>query len=269
MCIRSASMLRIVASTTGLLIPIALQGCADGGGHRHTPWSPDSTTVVESDGSASSHATPQGDACILPPDTEFCVEPQRECEDGGAADVILDEDGHVVDVVCFPSHVDAVEPVRAGGAGVVPQTANNTALVLEEATYDGDLTVHGNNFFLWGDHPSEASIDGDLTLSGNNAIVRGVTVEENVQVTLNNATLVHCVIRGDLVLDMNNARISGCTIYGNVSVRGNNTRLFGNRIQGELENGGANTACEDNRAFVDSDDDGAIDAGELGEPIGC
>jgi hypothetical protein len=264
-----------VAVTCGLLI---LLGCGDDDGAPRygTPWVPGNANVFgNASGPAVRYDFPDSDECIVPPDVEVdtCERARQECEPGSAADVVVDEGGNVLHVVCLPPHIDHVEPVDLED-GVIDQTSNNVALVFESegGTLEGDLLVNGNNVVLFGDSPADAVIDGDLTLTGNNTIARGITVTGNVNVLLNNTVMVYCVIHGDLFIGANNTVVSGCDVFGNVVVTGLNTELYGLHIQGNLDVGplaGLNLRCEGLKSFVDADEDGVVDEGEVGADRGC
>jgi hypothetical protein len=75
-----------------------------------------------------------------------CMMPQTQCDADETAQVVVDGQGNVIDVVCLP-------PVAPGGFqnvvdGGVPQNANNT--VITGCEIWGSVSVSGNNTALHG-----------------------------------------------------------------------------------------------------------------------
>lgn len=254
------------------LLTLVLAACSsDDNATSRVPWNDNETTVIGQTGDVSAYQTPSGDGCLIDADTAevTCIQPQVTCTDETTADVVVDEAGNLLDVVCIPPDVDAVEAIDLQD-GEIDQTSNSTALVFEQdGVYEGDLAVDGNNVVLYGLGPDEAQIDGDLHVTGNNAIIRGITITGDLRLDKNNAVVVYCRVLGDVYLDKNNTRMSGCEVHGKVIVNDNNTALYGNRIAGGIENGGQGTTCEDNVSFDDANDDGVVQDEELGDPLSC
>jgi hypothetical protein len=240
---------------------------------RGLPYSADKTTVIgdfdNPDGSAPYRlvATPDGDACI---DLDgVCAKPQSECGDDGAADVLIGDDGQVVDVICYPTGGVAIEEVE----GDLEKVGNDVVLVLDGkddgVDVRGDVTIDGNNVTLFGEGPDVSVIGGDLHIDKNNALVRGVSVQGDVTIDKNNPSIVECVIEGDLTIHGNNVSIAMCEVWGKLTIEGNNTVLVGNHFASPPSITGKNTVCNGNFAFSDEDDDGAIVDAELGDAIDC
>jgi hypothetical protein len=211
--------------------------------------------------------TPDGDECI---DLDgACVQPQKECGAGAAADVLLADDGSVADVICYPTDGVAIEYVEGG----LDKVGNDVVLVLDDeddgADVSGDVTITGNNVTLYGHGPDNSVIDGDLNIEKNNAVVRGVRVTGDVTLEKNNSSLVDCVIEGDLTIHGNNVSIALCEVWGRLSIVGNNTVLVSNRFATAPEVKGNNTVCSANLLFDDSDADGRVSDTELGARIAC
>jgi len=237
------------------------------------PYDPDKTAIIgrvdEADGLVTNHVvtTPNGDECIDLDDV--CATPQSECGDDGAADVLLDESGAVVDVICYPTQGVAIERAE----GDLAQVGNNVVLVLDDVAdgvdVAGDVTIDGNNVTLYGHGPETSVIGGDLNIDKNNALVRGVTVEGNVTIDKNNPSIVNCVIEGDLTIRGNNVSIALCEVWGKLTIEGNNAVLVGNHFASAPVIKGQNTVCNSNRHFVDENDDHAISQDELGDTVAC
>lgn len=215
------------------------------------------------------------DGCIAPPDAppDYCLDADAvgRCDGGETTtEVVVDADGNVLDVVCIPPGVEAVQALDLAD-GEVDQTSNSTALIFTDdgGRFDGDLTVDGNNVVLYGHDPEDAVIDGTLTLEGNNGIVRGVSITGDLLISKNNPIVVFCVVQGDVTIESNNSKLSGCDIWGDVTIMGNNTELHGNRIGGTLTDRGQNTGCTGNSAFLDENADGTIADAETLGPITC
>ena len=239
------------------------------------PWAPEQTTVIQNGGAAETIDALPSDRCISGPDfpPETCLEESvvDRCERGETTtEVVVDAEGQVLDVVCIPPEVEAVEAIDLVD-NEIDQTANSTALVFEgeDKNFMGDLTVDGNSVVLYGESPEEATIDGTLTLEGNNSVVRGVTITGDLVIAKNNPIVVYCIVLGDVRLEANNARISGCDIWGDVIVTGNNQQLHGNRIGGRLMLSGQNTECSGNVAFSDSNENGTLEESEVDDALHC
>lgn len=253
-------------------LPFHLSACgeADDPVVSRTPYDTDETVVIGDPEGPKTVATPDGDDCAQV--GAACVTPQDECGDQGTADVIVDANGNVLDVICYGQEVtvdeipiDQVDSVTAG---------NNTVVVLdgEDDGLDvtGDLIVEGNNAIVYGEGPDTSVIGGDLILEKNNAIVRGVRVQGDVVIDKNNTKMVFCVIEGDLTIAENNTTIAECDVYGTVTVSHNNTVLVSNRFNGtDTIRGKSNTECSGNIRFDDANEDFAIQDEELGGPVTC
>lgn len=220
--------------------------------------------------STSTFSTPNGDACINLDDV--CLTPQDECGEDATADVIVGENGEVLDVLCYPNKdYDVLElsedPIED------PMLGNNQVVVLDGLDDGddvvGDLTVEGNNAIVYGDGPDTSVIGGNLNIAKNNAIVRGVRIKGDVTLSLNNTSLVYCVIEGDLIIAHNNVTVALCDIYGTVTIMGNNTVFVSNRVNNGQPLAGDNLSCNDNYSFVDANYDHIVQDEEVGDPITC
>ena len=234
------------------------------------PWGND-VSVVGPDGKVTDYEAPAGGGCVQVSPTS-CV-PADRCGPGVPADVVLDEGGNVIDVVCYPTKLTLTPEQIAAQQGNVAQNQNGAVIVLDNVAdgvdLDGNLSMDANKVILYGGGPDVSVISGDVTVDGNNTIVRGVRVEGNLEVLLNDAVVVFCAIQGNVHIVGNNTRLSGCDVFGSVTIEGNNTILSGNHIQGSVVNTGLNNTCQGNSSFVDLNQDFVVDAAEVGAPIGC
>ena len=216
-----------------------------------------------------------GGACIVVGDD--CVAPEAAgtfCErDGGPYDIIV-VDGEVVGVICYPPAADGETTVVEGdGDVVVPQNENNTTVTFEEATngipIEGDLVIDGNNVAVYGNGVDETVIKGNVVLDGNNVRLRGLTIDGNLSVPRNSLAMVFVKVTGDVLISGNNNVFTGSDVFGDLTITGNNTVLVQNRVQGAFEISGTTGICTDNAAFTDANDDGVIDATEIGDELVC
>lgn len=268
---RSASTICSIGSL-GLALSLNSCGAADAPASQSAgPWG-DNVTVIDSEGNQQDYAAPSGGDCISSEGAE-CITTNQACGEGVPADVIIADDGTVIDIVCYPTEqVLTPEQIEAADGGVA-QNQNGAVLVLDDAAdgadVSGDLTVDANKFVVYGHGPDVSVIAGDLTVEGNNSIVRGIRVQGQLNILLNDSAIVFCVIEGDVRITGNNTHLSGCDIYGSVHIEGNNNVLNGNRIHGALEDQGMNTACAGNLSFTDKNEDLVIGDDELGGAIAC
>jgi hypothetical protein len=257
-----------------VFIALGLAACADSGTQtRRLPYNANETTVIGSSGSggldnAQVVSTPDGTECINLDDV-VCATPQSECGNDGTADVLVDENGTVLDVVCYPSGGVSVETFD----GPVENVGNSAVLVIDDVDdgvdVDGDVTIDGNNVVLFGAGPDTSVIGGNLNIDKNNAIVRGVRIQGDVVIDKNNPSLIDCVIEGDLLIKGNNVNIALCEVWGTLTIEGNNAKLVSNHFAQAPSIKGKNTVCNDNVAFADANDDGEISPSELGAAIDC
>lgn len=225
------------------------------------------------------YATPEEDGCIEWRGKDGkkgvevkCLRPQEDCGRGGTADVIVDADGDVLAVICYPNR-DYDVLVIPDGPVASPVLGNNSVIVLDGeddgADIEGDLLIEGNNVIVYGAGPDRSVLGGSLQIDKNNAIVRGVRIEGDVWITKNNASIIDCVIEGDLTISGNNVNLGLCEVWGRISVEGNNAVLVSNLIAGDQVVSGKNLRCNDNFRFSDPDRDGWVDDDEVLGPVTC
>lgn len=237
------------------------------------PYSPNETAIIggldNPDGLAPSRVveTPDAEGCIELDGP--CVKPQDECGDDGAADVLLDQQGAIADVICYPTAGVSIEEFE----GDVEHVGNDVVLVLDDdadgVDVEGDVTIDGNNVTLYGAGPDVSVIGGDLAIDKNNTLVRGVRIAGDVTIDKNNPSIVDCVIEGSLTIRGNNVSVALCEVWGELTIEGNNAILVNNRFAKPPVITGNNTVCNQDLLFSDVNDDGAIGDAELGEPISC
>lgn len=262
---------RLITVSLSLLV----LGCGDGGARSHeVPWDDNRTQVITPDRTITSYTPVSGDGC-LPYEgagADVCIRPQEVCGEE-AADVVLDERGEVLDVICYPAaETVTVEQIEAE-AGNIAQNDNNAVLVLDGTDdgvdLEGNLSVDANNVVVYGAGPDVSVISGDVTVDGNNTLIRGVRIQGDVNVLKNDSIFLFCVIEGNLTIPANNTRVLGCDVYGDIIITGNNTELASDRFAGELSNSGNGLSCDSNKSFEDKDGDLRISEDELGGDFEC
>jgi hypothetical protein len=208
-------------------------------------------------------------------DTAACLAVRERCGAEAYADVVMDDDGEVADVVCFERNVNVVElgedPVASASAG------NNTVLVLDGeddgVDVEGDVSLSGNNAVVYGEGADVSVIGGTLAIEKNNAIVRGVTVKGDVTIDKNNAKLLFTTIEGGLTILGNNTTVAASRVLGEITILGNNTVLVQNELASAGPIPGKNLRCNGNvRIEADVADAGAplgADAGVSAQAVEC
>ena len=264
---RKFELLLVVCSLLGMA------ACGSDALPTRLPYDPNSTTVIggaydNPDGLAwRLETTPDGDGCINL--DGVCVQPQKQCGDKGAADVLIDDNGAVADVICYPTEGVAIESIE----GKVEHVGNDVVLVFDDeddgADVVGDVKIDGNNVTLFGHGPDTSVIDGNLDIQKNNTVVRGVRITGDVKIDKNNPSLVDCVIEGDLTILGNNVGIALCDVWGKLKIDGNNAVLVSNHFASAPEVKGKNTVCSSNRLFHDADGDQHVSVDELGAEVTC
>jgi hypothetical protein len=214
---------------------------------------------------------PLGEVCEAHPDQEACEAEVQRCGDDAYADLVLDENESVLDVICYPGHVSVHEvgpdPVATAEAG------NHSVLVLDDvddgADVTGNVTLSGNGSVLYGHGAQVSVVGGNLTIDKNNAIGRGVRIDGDVTITKNNVQLAFCEIGGDLTIQGNNATIAECVVHGRVVLEGNNAVFVRNELAQNTELAGKNLSCNANVVF--DADAAAPDAGAASAqtPVSC
>lgn len=268
---------------------VLLVGCGEDepGGWRVSEGDGDSVSygqtsdvVVTADGSTYVVTNEGGEGCVDVGGE--CVDiadaEGRYCDDENAqADVLLDENGDVVSVVCYPPADEGttVEELQTeGGTIELPSNQNGTVITFPEDSdgvpLDGNVTLDGERVVLYGNGVDETLINGNITLASNNARLRGLTVQGNVEVeeNANNGSIVLCRIEGNLTVHSNGMTLASCEVYGNVTVEGNSTTLVNIGVQGEWKVSDS-SVCEGCYSFSDANDDNLLQEDEVGDPLEC
>jgi hypothetical protein len=249
---------------TVFVVASSLFACGQGDHEYATPYGVNQAMLIGPDKGGT---LTDVDEC----DSDECSAVVERCGADSFADVMLDPDSNVLDVLCYRPNVtvkqiglDAVVTARAG---------NNTVLVLDgeadAADVTGDVIIDGNNAVVYGDGPDVSLIAGSLSVEKNNAIVRGVRIQGDVTITKNNTKLAFCQIDGDLTITGNNTTLGECVVHGQLRIEGNNTVLVRNEFGAPPTLLGKNLSCNANRSFDDADSDLVVTPAELGAELVC
>ncbi|HEX7670513.1 MAG TPA: hypothetical protein VF395_13055 [Polyangiaceae bacterium] len=249
----------------GALGLTACGGTSNAGLGSSTPYRPGDTTVVG--GNQGDAPTPTTAAC-----QDATCKGRDQCGPNGAADVIVDDKGKVVDVLCYGQDV-TIAQVPTAPVASFETNGNNAVLVIDGANDGvdvlGDVTISGNNAVVYGNGPETSVIGGTLLIGKNNAEIRGVRIKGDVTINKNNTKLAFCVIEGDLTITGNNTTLAGCDVFGKVTITGMNTVLIRDRVSATDAIKGSNLTCSANVRFDDANADHVIQAGEVGGPVSC
>lgn len=280
--------------TTALLIVCSSAACgpdetASGysvteGAGDDTNYGEDTSVVIVAGGNQDDQFIVSGEPdgnCVQIEDA--CVEIDeakgRYCDkDGAQADIILDENGEVLEVVCYPPPESGapLEEVSVSEDGTVnvPQNASGTVIVFDETTdgepLEGDITLDAERITFFGNGVDETIIDGNLSFASNNARARGFTVTGDLSVAKNsnNNAITFCKVHGSVDVQGNGMRLVNCQVFGDVSVAGNGATLVNIGVQGEWDvNSGA--SCHGCYSFEDEDEDFIVLEEELGDSLSC
>lgn len=235
----------------------------------NTPYTsdPGKSVVVGGAGSGAVAPTPSGGDCVKLASGE-CVKPQDECGANERADIIVDSQGKLVSIVCYPA---ASNPTPVDAGGNLELGKGNKEVVSVAGQVTGNVTSSGNGVTVYGEGPETSIIGGNVTASGNNFAMRGVTVKGNVEVTGgNNAVLVLCRVEGNVRIVGNNNTIAQCDILGDLIIEGVNNVIVANHVGGTITvSDTKNLVCDGNTAWSDANGNKVFDAGEAGAAISC
>jgi hypothetical protein len=249
----------------GVFVLGLLAACGDGGQGGETPYQLRQALVIgDADGG---HITEIDADC----DDAECDAVLDRCGSNAYADVVLDEQGEVADVLCYRGNVKLVE---IGEDAVATASAGNNTVLVFDGVADGpdvtgDVVLTGNNAIVYGEGADVSVIGGSLSIQKNNAIVRGVTIQGDVTIDKNNTQLSHVVIEGSLTVSSNNVTLVKSTVHGRVTILGNNTVLVENQLANVDALSAKNLACNGNVRFDDADADGVVADSEVGAEIRC
>ena len=202
---------------------------------------------------------------------ETCQAVLDECGVSAYAEVVLDTQGNVLDVMCYPADVD----LREIGAAPFETIGEESGTVfvfdaLEDgADVLGDVRVTGDDDVLYGAGAEVSVLAGDLHIDGERTVLRGLTIRGDVTIDKNDAKLSLVQINGDLTINGNGVTLSESVVHGDVLVVGSHAVLARNLLEGVGSLTGTNLACSLNQRFDDSDGDRVIDDAELGVEVAC
>jgi hypothetical protein len=116
--------------------------------------------VIGPDGPTADHTAPSGEACIEV--DGVCIQPQEYCGERGTADVVVDDQGNVLDVICYPTGAGSSDVFR------VEDSAPDDGVLVE----DSAAADVGNNDVLVLDAAADGDdIEGPLEVDANNVVV--------------------------------------------------------------------------------------------------
>ncbi len=202
--------------------------------------------------------------------TEACSAVRERCGDPAYAEVVMDGEGHVLDVVCFRGNATIQE---IGDDAVVTASAGNNTVLVFDALDDGDdvtgdVVLTGNNAVVYGKGPDVSRIAGTVSIEKNNAVVRGVSIGGDVRIEKNNAQLSFVEIFGDLTIAGNNTTLASSIVHGQVTIDGVNTVLVQNRFFAVSTLAGKNLECNGNTTVSEAEAPPASDAGSAAGDAG-
>lgn len=252
-------------SVYGAFVLCVFGACGDGAPRTETPYQLRQALVIGDE--EGGRLTEVDENC----DDAECDAVLERCGADAYADVVLDEQGEVADVLCYRGNVKVVE---LGEEAVESAEAGNNTVLVFDAEDDGpdvtgDVVLSGNNAIVYGEGADVSVIGGSLAIEKNNAIVRGVTIQGDVTIDKNNTQLSFVVIEGNLVINSNNVTLAESTVHGSVTITGNNAVLVENRLAGVDALSAQNLTCNGNVRFDDADADGEVEDSEVGAQISC
>lgn len=238
------------------------------------PGDTDTNYVVTGDPEGIEGCAQVGDDCVAIDEAKG-----RYCgEEGAKADILLDENGEVIEAVCYPPPESGVPieevTVSEDGTTALPQSANGAVITFDEETngepLEGDVALDGERVVIFGNGVDETILDGDLSVASNNSRVRGVTITGDVSYARNsnNSKLTFCAIHGSLQVPSNGFTAANCRVFGDVDVSGNEATLVNVGVQGQWSVS-AGATCQGCYSFTDEDGDLLVSDEEVGDPLEC
>jgi len=202
--------------------------------------------------------------------TETCSAVRERCGDPAYAEVVVDDAGQVLDVVCFRGNATFQE---IGDDAVAAASAGNNTVLVFDALDDGDdvtgdVTLTGNNAVIYGKGADVSRIAGTVSIEKNNAVVRGVSIGGNLSIEKNDTQLSFVEIFGDLSIEGNNTTLASSIVHGQVTIGGVNTVLVQNRFFAVSTLAGKNLECNGNTTVSEAEAPPANDAGAVASDAG-
>ena len=225
-------------------------------------------------GQAMVFGTPQGGVMTpLAPgcDSDVCLAVQERCGGDAYAEVIMPAAGNVLDVMCYPGHLD-VREIELGPFDRIGEESG-TVFVFDDqddgADMLGEVVVTGDDDVLYGAGAAVSVLGEGLRIDGERVVVRGLTIRGDVVIDKNDAKLSLVQIDGDLTINGNGVRLSESIVYGSTHLVGSDVVLSRNVLEGVRQLSATNLECHQNQRFDDADRDRFIDSAELGGEIEC
>lgn len=202
---------------------------------------------------------------------EYEADANDECGAGASADVIVDEDGDVLSIVCYPN--EGYEVVTLEDEAQEPELGDHVVAVLDGdddgVDVKGDLLIDGQNVIVYGAGPEASVIEGNLEVIEDGAIARGVRIEGDAILRKDGAALVDCAIEGDLIVIGDGVTIARCEVWGDVIMDGSHAVLVSTLVAGDQQLSGDDLRCNDNHRFTDIEGDGVVQDDDVLAPIAC
>jgi len=212
--------------------------------------SSDEVTVYDVDGHSSTHKV-KGEDCVDINGDE-CLNLKEECGKPTSADVYLDGDGAVLQVICYVPIEDRSEMILlSDGAKSMPaEIEKKSEIYLEgnpnEPGYVGDIEIDEDDVTFTGLSPDKAAMHGDLVIVDEGAVISNVTIVGDVIIQEKDVQFSNCVIIGDVEIKDDKATFAGCDIRGEMEVDGKDARLVRNEFSEEPEFKEGGVSCDSN-----------------------
>jgi hypothetical protein len=204
-------------------------------------------------------------------DTQLCRTALERCGRQAYADVVVDDVGDVLDVVCYPGALRVQEVSEFPADALI---IDSDSVVVFDSMDDGadvlsDVRVTENQVVLYGQGADVSILGQSLDLDGPGTVVRALRVRGDLTIDGNGAKLSLVEVDGALTINGDRATVSESVVHGPVHLIGNDTVLGRNLLQGVDHLSGSNLICHLNQRFDDANRDGWIDDTELGGEVAC
>lgn len=241
------------------------------------------TTTLDQDRDVVVIAGRRGDV-VIEGRGQGCVEVGQTCVDASEAesryckgedahaDIVVDEDGEVLSVLCYPSVEEAANAedvlVNEEGVATLPQNKNGAVLTFPKETDNvpikGDLKLKAERAILVGRGMGVTLLEGALEVDSNNARVRGLRVNEDLKISSNGVGVSFVRVLGSLKVDGNNFVGMTMKVFGDVDITGNGAVLHNIGVQGQWK-AASGVACVGCYSFSDDNANALIEDAEIGD----